>query len=55
MTTIYDPIPFVNLVKKMLGANYEPIFGICGKYSELICSICKCCSCCGLNINFQNV
>jgi len=40
MTIIYDPIPFVKLVQKILVGNYEPIMGICG--------ICKCCSCCEL-------
>jgi len=29
---IYDPIPFVKLVRKILVGNYEPIMGICGKY-----------------------
>ena len=28
---IYDPIPFVKLVQKVLVGNYEPIMGICGK------------------------
>jgi len=27
---IYDPIPFVKLVQKILG-NYEPIMRICGE------------------------
>jgi len=31
MTMIYDPIPFVKLVQKVLVGNYEPIMGICGK------------------------
>jgi len=31
MTMIYDPIPFVKLVQKMLVENYEGIMGICGK------------------------
>jgi len=31
MTMIYDPIPFVKLVRKCLVGNYEPIMGICGK------------------------
>jgi len=31
MTMIYDPIPFVKLVQKILVENYEPIMGICGK------------------------
>jgi len=31
MTMIYDSIPFVKLVQKILpvGGNYEPIMGIC--------------------------
>jgi len=28
---IYDPIPFVKLVKKILVGNYESIMRICGK------------------------
>jgi len=32
MRMIYDPIPFVKLVRKILVGNYEPIMGICGKY-----------------------
>jgi len=31
MTMIYDPIPFVELVQKILVGNYEPVMGICGK------------------------
>jgi len=31
MKMIYDPIPFVKLVQKILVGNYEPIMGICGK------------------------
>ena len=31
MIMIYDPIPFVKLIRKMLDGNYEPIMGICGK------------------------
>jgi len=31
MTMIYDPIPFVKLVQKILVGNYEPIMRICGK------------------------
>jgi len=31
MTMIYDPIPFVQLVRKILVGNYEPIMGIFGK------------------------
>jgi len=31
MTMIYDPIPFVKLVRKILVGNYEPIMRICGK------------------------
>jgi len=31
MTMIYDPIPFVKLVQKILVGSYEPIMGICGK------------------------
>ena len=28
---IYDPIPFIKLVQKILVGNYEPIMRICGK------------------------
>jgi len=28
---IYDPIPFVKLVQKILVGKHEPIVGICGK------------------------
>jgi len=28
---IYDPIPFIKLVQKILVANYEPTMRICGK------------------------
>jgi len=31
MTKIYDPIPFVKLVQKILVVNYEPIMRICGE------------------------
>ena len=31
MTMIYDPIPFVKVVQKILVGNYEPIMSICGK------------------------
>jgi len=31
MTMIYDPIPFVELVQKILVGNYEPIMRICRK------------------------
>jgi len=31
MIMIYDPIPFVKLIRKILDGNYEPIKGICGK------------------------
>jgi len=31
MTVIYDPIPFVKVVQKILVGNYEPITRICGK------------------------
>jgi len=31
MTMIYDPIPFVKLVQKIVVGNYEPIMRICGK------------------------
>jgi len=31
MTMIYDLIPFVKLVQKILVGNYEPIMRICGK------------------------
>jgi len=31
MTMIYDPIPFVTLIQKILVGNYEPIMRICGK------------------------
>jgi len=31
MTMIYDPIPFVKLVQKILVGNYVPIVRICGK------------------------
>jgi len=31
MTMIYDPIPFVKIVQKMLVGNFEPIVGIFGK------------------------
>jgi len=31
MIMIYDPIPFVKLIRKFLDRNYEPIMGICGK------------------------
>jgi len=31
MTMIYDPIPFVKLIQKILVGNYEPMVGICGK------------------------
>jgi len=53
MTMIYDQIPFVKLVQKLLVGNYEPIMRICGKIfiinlDNLICTICKCCSCCEL-------
>jgi len=30
MTMIYDLIPFVKLVQKILVVNYEPIMRICG-------------------------
>jgi len=33
MTMIYDPIPFVKLVQKILALNYEPIMVFAGKYS----------------------
>jgi len=32
MTMIYDPIPFVKIVQKILVGNYEPVMSICGKY-----------------------
>jgi len=54
MTMIYDPIPFVKLVQKILFGNYEPIMGICGKTFIINFTICKCCSCYELNIHFQN-
>jgi len=28
---IYDPVPFVKLVQKILVGNYEPVMGICGR------------------------
>jgi len=28
---IYDPIPFVKLVKTILVGKHEPIMGLCGK------------------------
>jgi len=31
MTVIYDSIPFVKLVQKILVGNYEPIMCNCGK------------------------
>jgi len=31
MTMIFDPIPFVKLVQKILVGNYEPITRICGE------------------------
>ena len=31
MTMIYDPIPFVMLVQKILVGKYKPSMGICGK------------------------
>jgi len=31
MTIIYDPIPFVKLVQKILVGNYESIMDICGR------------------------
>jgi len=31
MAMIYDPLPFVKLVQKILVGSYEPIMGICGK------------------------
>jgi len=31
MTIIYDPIPLVKLVRKILVVNYESIMGICEK------------------------
>jgi len=31
MTMIYDPIPSVQIVQKILVENYDPIVGICGK------------------------
>jgi len=31
MTMIYDPIPFVKVVQKILVGKYEPITRICGK------------------------
>jgi len=31
MAMIYDPIPFVKLLQKILVGNYEPIMFICGK------------------------
>ena len=31
MTIIYDPIPFVKLVQKILVGNYESIMRICRK------------------------
>jgi len=31
MTMIYDPIPFVKIVQKILVGNYQPIMSICGK------------------------
>ena len=31
MTMIYDPIPFVKIVQKILVGNYETIMGICVK------------------------
>ena len=31
MRMIYDPIPFLKLVQKILVGNYEPIMRICGK------------------------
>jgi len=31
MTMIYDPIPFVKLLQKILAGNYMPIMRICGK------------------------
>jgi len=52
MTMIYDPIPFVKLIQKILVGKHEPIIP---QIIQLICTIYKCCSCCELNINFQNV
>jgi len=31
MTMIYDPIPFVKLLQKILVGDYESIMRICGK------------------------
>jgi len=31
MTMIYNPIPFIKLVKKILVGNYERVMGICRK------------------------
>ena len=31
MTMLYDPIPFVKLVQKILVGNYDLIIGICAK------------------------
>jgi len=45
MTIIYNPIPFVELVQKILVGNYETIMGICGKIFIINLHICKCCSC----------
>jgi len=35
MTMIYDPIPFVKLVQKILVENYEPVMGICGNIFKI--------------------
>ena len=35
MTMIFDPIPFVKLVQKILLRNYEPIVRICGKIFKI--------------------
>ena len=35
MTMIYDPIPFVKLVQKILVGNYEPIMCISGKIHKI--------------------
>jgi len=31
MTMIYETIPFVKLLQKIIVGNYEPVMGICGK------------------------
>jgi len=31
MTMIYDPIPFVKIIQRILGGNYQPTMGICWK------------------------